>query len=654
MRVVNHIFSNSNAFPRQSYFVASNGNDSNNGTSPATPWQTLTKVNATTFVAGDHIFFRRGDTFYGSLTINQSGTITKPIVFSAYGVGANPIITGFSSTTNWTDKGSNIWETTNAISTLSSCNMVTVNGVNTGVGRYPKESDPNGGYYTYQSSTATSITSTSLTGTPDWTGATVVMKTNTYTLKRALVTSQSTSTINFATISPVPEAGFGFFFINDIRCCTSQNDWYYDVTSKKLSVYSTAQPTNFNISTVDYLFTVNSNYIKIDSLSFTGANICGVYSWSNYTNLSITNCTFSFIGFSAIYLNVDNVLVKNCSISNCNSNAISVIYSSNPSIRNNIVEDISLLPSMRYSRPDPLSLAAAAIELSNSTGCTVEYNSVTNVGYSGIGASNALIKNNYIDNFCTIFDDGGGIYGCYNATITGNIVLNGIGNNDGIQGTRFPAAGIYLDQGSYDVEISYNTVANCYKYGYFIASLGNVNSHHNLSYNNSEIQFRSVYWGFPATSPSTTDQINNNILVSRVRNTDSYDSYQICLGFYYVNQAGNSNDNPGVILASTSLDNNYYARPIADTKTIFLNVNTWADCWRTLEEWQTLSGKDQNSHKSSQAIANVNDFQFEYNETNTTKNITLSYDMLDITGIIYTAGVVTLQPYTSLLLIKKV
>lgn len=75
------------------YYVDSvNGNDSSNGTSTSTPWKTLAKVNATSFVAGDQILLRRGGVWNESLIVPSSGASAKPIVFSAYGSGNNPLL----------------------------------------------------------------------------------------------------------------------------------------------------------------------------------------------------------------------------------------------------------------------------------------------------------------------------------------------------------------------------------------------------------------------------------------------------------------------------------------------------------------------------------------------------------------------------------
>ena len=75
------------------FYVAAAGNDSNSGTDIGHPWQTIAKVNGTTFSPGDSILFNRGDAWYGtSLVVPSSGSSGSPITFGAYGTGANPIL----------------------------------------------------------------------------------------------------------------------------------------------------------------------------------------------------------------------------------------------------------------------------------------------------------------------------------------------------------------------------------------------------------------------------------------------------------------------------------------------------------------------------------------------------------------------------------
>ena len=73
------------------YYVSTSGSDANPGTQ-ALPWQTISKVNSTTFGAGDRIFFQGGQTFTGPLIFTASaGTSANPIVIGSYGIGVATI-----------------------------------------------------------------------------------------------------------------------------------------------------------------------------------------------------------------------------------------------------------------------------------------------------------------------------------------------------------------------------------------------------------------------------------------------------------------------------------------------------------------------------------------------------------------------------------
>jgi len=76
------------------YVDATSGSDSAAGTSDSTPWKTISKVNGSSFSAGDSILFKRGETWREQLTVPSSGSSGNPITFSAYGSGNKPIISG--------------------------------------------------------------------------------------------------------------------------------------------------------------------------------------------------------------------------------------------------------------------------------------------------------------------------------------------------------------------------------------------------------------------------------------------------------------------------------------------------------------------------------------------------------------------------------
>ena len=79
------------------YYVDSrNGSDRNAGTSSAKPWRTIAKVNEMNFQAGDSILFGRGAMWVTGEALRPQGSGVKgnPIVISAYGEGALPLIAG--------------------------------------------------------------------------------------------------------------------------------------------------------------------------------------------------------------------------------------------------------------------------------------------------------------------------------------------------------------------------------------------------------------------------------------------------------------------------------------------------------------------------------------------------------------------------------
>ena len=97
------------------YYVDSvSGNNTNDGLSTSTAWQTIAKVNGLAcsggigqLNAGDSVLFMRGDTWREQLTVPCSGTSGSPITFGAYGSGARPIINGSDLVTGWTSNAGN-------------------------------------------------------------------------------------------------------------------------------------------------------------------------------------------------------------------------------------------------------------------------------------------------------------------------------------------------------------------------------------------------------------------------------------------------------------------------------------------------------------------------------------------------------------------
>lgn len=68
------------------FYVSPNGNDSNSGTSPDSPWKSLAKVNAYGFSAGTTVCFERGGLWRGSVRLLPG------VTYTAYGESDNGVI----------------------------------------------------------------------------------------------------------------------------------------------------------------------------------------------------------------------------------------------------------------------------------------------------------------------------------------------------------------------------------------------------------------------------------------------------------------------------------------------------------------------------------------------------------------------------------
>ncbi len=625
------------------YYISSSGNDANNGLSSSTPWKTIAKVNSSfsTLKPGDRILFNRGDVFYGSLKISKSGLAGSPITISAYGAGAKPIITGFTMVSAWTNLGSNIWESTSAVSTLSTCNMVTINGVNTGMGRYP-----NTGYLTYQTYSGNkSITSSSLSGTPNWTGAEVVIKKHRWIIDRNHIIAQTGGTLTYTPSSTYyGQNNWGFFIQNDARTLDKANEWYYNPSTKKIRVYSTSSAINVQVASLDTLvFMTYKNYITFDNISFRGANGEAFYIGSS-SNITIQNSSIDFC-YDGIFgadlgSSSANFKLQNSTINHSNNDAVKITKEfTNATISNNIIKNTGMIAGMGGSGDNKYT----GMMLENISNSLIQYNEIDSSGYCGIsfpGGNFTKVTNNLVNYFCMINDDGGGIYTYAPATgkiIAYNNVLNGIGNGEGVNNPGSSAAfGVYIDAigNTSGVQILNNSIANIGRAGIFLHNVHDIITRNNTVYNS----IIGLLIKNDDDTYITNLIVKNNIFFAKTFTQLAFEAITL------------HND----ISSFGTIDSNYYARPIDDR--LVFNVQPTGQSQTpgfyfmyTLEGWQTYSGFDAHSHKSPIALADTADNDFYYNATKTNKIITLYQSMIDVKGIKYMNSI-TLLPFSSVVL----
>jgi len=115
------------------YYVSNTGIDAADGLTMATAWQTISKVNSSTFTPGTQVNFNKGDTWRESLIVPSSGIASNYITFGAYGAGAKPKILGSELVTTWSPAiiyPANVW-----------CSDITLSDPTTAKNIYFKETD---------------------------------------------------------------------------------------------------------------------------------------------------------------------------------------------------------------------------------------------------------------------------------------------------------------------------------------------------------------------------------------------------------------------------------------------------------------------------------------------------------------------------------
>ncbi len=469
------------------YYLSGAGNDQAAGTSAGQAWKSLDRLNlaARQLRPGDSVLFRRGDVFYGTLRLLSSGTAGQPLVFGAYGQGARPVISGFSTAKGWTPEGNGIWSAP-APGAGRALNMVCLNGVPQAIGRYPNRGEADGGYLRYEDYAGNlSITDEQLPAAPDWTGAEIVIRKNHWTAERCRITKQVGRTLYYtyanSGINPIQEPylypglkNSGYFIQNDRRTLDQPGEWFYDSVQQRLFMYTgTGMPGNVQYSSVDTLVnTGNRRGLAFIDLAFEGANRSALFNRDG-GQLSIRRCSFRFVGAKAIHCwNTPDVMIDSVQTYFVLSNAIQVRnrLSDNVTVRNCSIRQTGPFIGMG-SFFDDRDYKAIAVQVQRNL--LIENNVVDSSGLTGIQfqGSHALVQRNLVTHFCYVLDDGAGIYTYVDAspdnpgppfvnrTIRNNIILFGTGAPGGSV-YKAKAEGIYLDAGSMNMQVLDNTIAH--------------------------------------------------------------------------------------------------------------------------------------------------------------------------------------------------
>lgn len=597
-------------------YMSATGSDGAAGTSPGTAWQTLAKLNTQFLTAGDTVFFNRGDVFLGPrINFTKSGVAGNPLVYTTYGTGADPIITGYTSLSGWTVTSITGVYAAQCANLKAYAHNLVMDGKFQNIARFP-----NTGFITYTNVSVTSIT-TSESSPPSHINDSVVVKDSRFTLTHAKITAQAGSTYTVTNLTYTGAGGNGFFYFNASKWLDTLGEWCVNSTLDSIYVFFGGPgPTghSVSVSTADTLAYATGAFIKLINLHFQGGNMANLLSPFGTGNIYVSGGSNDY-AYNAIDFRSQHDTVNGCLIRNVLNNAYTTPTNNVTKyslVYGNTFRAVGLWPGMGASG------SGAYFTINNpSQGCTMRRNDIDSVGYHGIYLSgdSAIADSNHVNHFCLTLADGGGIYDWSATTVSytntqqivGNLIENGFGN---IEGTVYDpgtmASGIYCDGKANLVLITDNTTLNNSGTGLFNHGT-NMTYYRNASYNNILAQMMmSEFTGQPITGTI----IKYNALASP-------DTMRPCIWFY--------TPNANVLSIASVSDSNYFMSSTGAIASLWTQQNGGSVVKRSLTDWRSFLSLDANSTHNKGVLT------LAYNALATNKNTYLTGKYSGPPGTIY-------------------
>jgi hypothetical protein len=313
---------------------------------PIADYTTLAQLQSAlnSFNPGDTVFIEKGHEYSGILDVTQEG-----LVFTAYGTGNNPVITGKATADGlWSNIYGNVWRYD--MGSSIDVRTLLVNGDPKVLGRYPNHPtylsvDNDVREITYE------MIDTDLTQPNGYfDDCEAVIRTTSWNISTVDVEYYRNDTVNFVQNTRYePDAGTPvnyYFFQNDT--VTLDQEWEWCTSNQYLYVYSITNP---NDSLIEYtesnydLLTISANNIKIENIDLSLTNGFGINA------VSIDSFTYDGGKISYVQTGIDishsnNILLQNFSIEYAGMDGINLGLDSNTIIQDFTIEKINHIPGM--------------------------------------------------------------------------------------------------------------------------------------------------------------------------------------------------------------------------------------------------------------------------------------------------------------------
>ncbi len=463
----------------KNYYFSTEGNDKNTGTSKKKTWQNVEVLNTLDLKAGDSALFRRGDTFTGEIVVRQSGKAGKPIVYSAYGEGNNPILSGAIQLKDAKTISLNHQEFTVTQKVLK----LYVNDKKQTLAR-----TPNTGYLTTGEGIDKIGFQTTLTQPNGyWVGASLGMRTIDWVFEHRTIGSFEDGKLKFTKPSIYNlTKGYGYFLEDKVELLDTIGEWFS--SEKSLQIISNQ---NLNTQKVEGVVFKNGivlmsgvNNIVISSLQIEKYAANGIWAQQGSGNIDVIKNKILKVGYMGVWLDtlVSNSNVKHNVIEDVAGRGVSGIRNVNCNIEFNKIHRVGLWPGEGVSGVN--GMEGIVIEnqeknhaLSNASNNKIAFNEVDSTGYAGIrlDGKNSICEFNVVKNTSLKLNDSGAIY-CFgkvknrthNNRISNNLIINAVGNTEATPSNDMATNGIYIDNNSTQILVENNTVIHSSSTGIFV------------------------------------------------------------------------------------------------------------------------------------------------------------------------------------------
>lgn len=646
------------------YYISSvNGNDNNNGTSSGFAWKTITRLQTAipNLRPGDKIYFERGSVWYNSSLsmTGVNGTLSAPIVFSAYGSGAAPIICGSTKVQSLQQNG-NIWTKYDGSFPVLSADIQNIAGLYINDNFYAPGRTPNAGFYT----TLTKGTKTLISdpdfnwSTNQWQGGQVVARTVSWSYDKSYISSSSVNSLSLNGLTYNLKYDTTFYFIqNHINTLDQNFEWAY--SNKTLSIYSTINLNQqlVEIPVVENILVISDcENILFENLQFSKANLAA-FKISESNSITINNCRIKFAGLTGIKLyRTSNFRLTNSVLEDCFSNSVLLDESGLTTIENNKFRRCGIIPGISNSNYRGRSTISSYVAQET---LLVQYNRFDSVmiAYQGHYSHCPMyFQYNIIDDYGMLLGDYGAIYlegesqSTYKKYVKNNIILNGHADLESILGRGIgdlPHA-IYLDYDCSNIEIDSNTIINSNYAIHFNRVRNNV-------VKNNTIVNPGIYMNDDWKSAVLWNQ--NIGLLFDYLDFNSFSNNLVVL---------NDNASYGfilhdVVIGSNTMNYNTYIQPFKANGDIVRKVSNYGNFWEyNISDWNAISGQEGNStygnsvtkYSASLGISQDQFIKTCYNNTKRTAYQPLGASYADAYGNNYDGGV-NIRPYSSKILFYK-